>query len=47
MTAEEVARFLQTHPQFFDQHPELLESVFRRLRQGAHEREMSKIELED
>ena len=28
MTAEEVARFLQTHPQFFDQHPELLESVF-------------------
>ncbi|HEV8176890.1 MAG TPA: MgtC/SapB family protein [Gemmatimonadales bacterium] len=26
---------------------ELLESVFRRLRQGAHEREMSKIELED
>jgi hypothetical protein len=28
MTAEEVARFFQTHPQFFDQHPELLESVF-------------------
>jgi putative Mg2+ transporter-C (MgtC) family protein len=26
---------------------ELLESIFRRLRQGAHEREMSKIELED
>jgi putative Mg2+ transporter-C (MgtC) family protein len=26
---------------------ELLESVFRRLRQGAQEREMSKIELED
>jgi uncharacterized protein YigA (DUF484 family) len=28
MTAEEVARFFRTHPQFFDQHPELLESVF-------------------
>jgi len=28
MTAEEVARFFQTNPQFFDQHPELLESVF-------------------
>ena len=26
---------------------ELLESMFRRLRQGAYEREMSKIELED
>jgi len=26
---------------------ELLESMFRRLRQGAHEREMSKIEMED
>lgn len=26
---------------------ELLESMFRRLRQGAHERELSKIELED
>jgi putative Mg2+ transporter-C (MgtC) family protein len=26
---------------------ELLESMFRRLRQGAQEREMSKIELED
>ena len=28
MTAEEVAQFFKTHPQFFDQHPELLESVF-------------------
>ncbi len=28
MTAEEVAQFFRTHPQFFDQHPELLESVF-------------------
>jgi uncharacterized membrane protein YhiD involved in acid resistance len=26
---------------------ELLESIFRRLRQGAQEREISKIELED
>jgi len=25
MTAEEVAQFFRTHPQFFDQHPELLE----------------------
>jgi uncharacterized protein YigA (DUF484 family) len=28
MTAEEVAEFFRTHPQFFDQHPELLESIF-------------------
>jgi uncharacterized protein YigA (DUF484 family) len=28
MNAEEVARFLKTHPQFFDQHPELLESIY-------------------
>jgi len=28
MTAEEVAQFFRTHPQFFDQHPELLASVF-------------------
>ena len=27
MTAEEIARFLRTHPKFFDQHPELLESI--------------------
>jgi uncharacterized protein YigA (DUF484 family) len=27
MTADEIARFLRTHPQFFDQHPELLESI--------------------
>ena len=27
MTAEEVAQFFRTHPQFFDQHPELLESI--------------------
>src|SRR5207302_7510382 len=27
MTAEEIARFLRSHPQFFDQHPELLESI--------------------
>jgi uncharacterized protein len=27
MTNEEIARFLRTHPQFFDQHPELLESI--------------------
>src|SRR5438270_10037026 len=27
MTAEDVAIFLRTHPQFFDQHPELLESI--------------------
>jgi uncharacterized protein len=28
MTAEEVAAFFKTHPQFFDQHPELLESIY-------------------
>ena len=28
MTAEEAAQFFKTHPQFFDQHPELLESIF-------------------
>ena len=27
MNAEEIARFLRSHPQFFDQHPELLESI--------------------
>ena len=27
MNAEEVAQFLRTHPQFFDRHPELLESI--------------------
>jgi uncharacterized protein len=28
MTADDIARFLRTHPQFFDQHPDLLESVY-------------------
>ena len=28
MTAEEVAQFFRTHPQFFDQHPELLEAIY-------------------
>src|SRR5207253_8256044 len=27
MSAEEIARFLRSHPQFFDQHPELLEAI--------------------
>src|SRR5215212_8038449 len=27
MTTDEIARFLRTHPGFFDQHPELLESI--------------------
>ncbi len=27
MTADDIARFLRTHPKFFDQHPDLLESV--------------------
>src|ERR687897_3264838 len=27
MNADDIARFLRTHPQFFDQHPELLESI--------------------
>jgi uncharacterized protein YigA (DUF484 family) len=28
MNADEIARFLRTHPQFFDEHPELLESIY-------------------
>lgn len=27
MTADDIARFLRTHPKFFDQHPDLLESL--------------------
>jgi uncharacterized protein YigA (DUF484 family) len=27
MTADDVARFLRTHPKFFDQHPDLLEAI--------------------
>ena len=27
MNADDVARYLRTHPQFFDQHPELLEAI--------------------
>ncbi len=27
MNADDIARFLRTHPQFFDQHPDLLESL--------------------
>jgi uncharacterized protein YigA (DUF484 family) len=27
MTNDEIARFLRTHPRFFDQHPDLLESI--------------------
>jgi uncharacterized protein len=27
MNADDIARYLRTHPQFFDQHPELLESI--------------------
>src|SRR5688572_18943787 len=27
MTADEIARFLRTHPKFFEQHPGLLESI--------------------
>jgi uncharacterized protein YigA (DUF484 family) len=27
MTTDEIARFLRTHPAFFDQHPDLLESI--------------------
>lgn len=27
MTADDIARFLRTHPRFFDQHPDLLESL--------------------
>ena len=28
MSPEEIARFLRAHPQFFDEHPELLESIY-------------------
>lgn len=28
MSPEEAAQFFRTHPQFFDQHPELLESIY-------------------
>ena len=28
MDPDEVAQFLKTHPQFFDQHPQLLESIY-------------------
>ena len=28
MDANDVAQFLRTHPQFFDQHPQLLESIY-------------------
>jgi len=28
MNPDDVARFLRTHPQFFDQHPDLLESIY-------------------
>lgn len=28
MTSDDIAQFLRTHPQFFDQHPELLEQIF-------------------
>jgi len=28
VTPEDIARFLRTHPQFFDEHPELLESIY-------------------
>ena len=27
MNADDVARYLRTHPQFFDQHPELIEKI--------------------
>ncbi len=27
MNADDIARFLRTHPQYFDQHPELLETI--------------------
>jgi uncharacterized protein YigA (DUF484 family) len=27
MTADDIARFLRSHPKFFDQHPELLEAI--------------------
>jgi uncharacterized protein YigA (DUF484 family) len=28
MNAEDVARYLKSHPQFFDEHPELLEAIY-------------------
>jgi uncharacterized protein len=28
MTSDDIAQFLRTHPQFFDQHPQLLEQIF-------------------
>ena len=28
MSPDDIARFLRTHPQFFDEHPELLESIY-------------------
>src|SRR5438046_2537710 len=28
MTADEISQFLQANPEFFDQHPELLESIY-------------------
>jgi len=28
MNADDIARFLRSHPQFFDQHPQLLEAIF-------------------
>jgi len=28
VNADEIARFLRTHPQFFDEHPDLLESIY-------------------
>ena len=28
MDPNEVAQFLKTHPQFFDQHPQLLETIY-------------------
>jgi uncharacterized protein len=28
MNPEDIARFLRTHPQFFEEHPELLESIY-------------------
>ena len=28
MSPDDVARYLRAHPQFFDEHPELLESIY-------------------
>ena len=28
MSPEDIAKFMRTHPQFFDEHPELLESIY-------------------